>query len=127
MTQVSAYHRIVIKIGSAILVDTGTRKLREIWLTALARDIAALRRSGAQVTLVSSGAIALGRARLSLTGNLSLPQKQACAAAGQSLLTQAYERALGAQDIIAAQALLTLTNTEDRRQWLNARSRLDTL
>jgi len=127
MTQVSAYHRIVIKIGSAILVDTGTRKLREIWLTALARDIAALRRSGAQVTLVSSGAIALGRARLSLTGNLSLPQKQACAAAGQSLLTQAYERALGAQDIIAAQALLTLTNTEDRRQWLNARSTLDTL
>jgi len=127
MAQLSAYHRLVIKIGSAILVDTETGQLRENWLDALAQDIANLRKNGTQVTLVSSGAVALGRQRLSLTGILSLAEKQACAAAGQSLLTQAYERALGAQDIIAAQALLTLTNTEDRRQWLNARSTLETL
>ena len=127
MSQLSTYQRLVIKIGSAILVDADTGELREDWLNALARDIAALRASGTQVTLVSSGAVALGRQRLSLSGTLSLAEKQACASAGQSLLTRAYERVLGKQDIITAQALLTLNNTEDRRQWLNARSTLEKL
>ena len=127
MTDIFAYRRLIIKIGSAILVDTRSGQLREDWLKALTRDIAMLRASGTQIILVSSGAVALGRQRLSLSGVLSLAEKQACAAAGQSLLTQAYERALGAQNIIAAQALLTLTDTEDRRHWLNARSTLETL
>ena len=85
---------IVIKIGSAILVDGQTHALREDWLEALAEDLSAL--SDKRIVLVSSGAIALGRQRLDLYGkSLSLPQKQACAAAGQSSLTRAYEEALG--------------------------------
>lgn len=117
---------IVIKIGSAILVDGQTNALREDWLDALALDLAALR--GKRIVLVSSGAIALGRQRLALVGKtLTLAQKQACAAAGQSRLTRAYEDALGAQGMISAQALLTLNDTEDRRRWLNARSTLETL
>lgn len=117
---------IVIKIGSAILVDGQTHALREDWLEALAEDLSAL--SDKRIVLVSSGAIALGRQRLDLYGkSLSLPQKQACAAAGQSSLTRAYEEALGRRDIVTAQALLTLNDTENRRRWLNARSTLDTL
>jgi len=127
MANIAKYHRLIIKIGSAILVNAQTGQLRQDWLDALSRDIAALHQSGTQIILVSSGAIALGRQRLSLPHSLSLAQKQASAAAGQSLLTQAYERALGTQNIIAAQALLTLTDTENRRHWLNARTALDTL
>lgn len=117
---------IVIKIGSAILVDAKTHVLREDWLDALASDLSTL--TDKRIILVSSGAIALGRQRLSLIeAPLTLPQKQACAAAGQSSLTRAYEDALGRQGIVTAQALLTLNDTEDRRRWLNARSTLDTL
>lgn len=117
---------IVIKIGSAILVDGQTNALREDWLDALALDLVALH--GKRIVVVSSGAIALGRQRLALVGKtLTLAQKQACAAAGQSSLTRAYEDALGAQGMVSAQALLTLNDTEDRRRWLNARSTLDTL
>jgi len=120
--------RLVIKIGSAILVDVETGQLREDWLEALSNDIAALKKSGKDIVIVSSGAIALGRARLGLLGRkLSLAEKQACAAAGQSLLTRAYERALDAHKITTAQALLTLNDTENRRRWLNARSTLETL
>jgi glutamate 5-kinase len=117
---------IVIKIGSAILVDGETRSLRKDWLSALAQDLAELR--GKNIVLVSSGAIALGRQKLKLFGkSLSLPEKQACAAAGQSSLTRAYEEALGQYDLTTAQALLTLNDTENRRRWLNARSTLATL
>jgi len=117
--------RIVIKIGSALLVDHANGKLNQAWLTALCADIAAL---NTEVIIVSSGAIALGRNRLGLaSARLTLAEKQACAAAGQSLLTQAYEIGLGAYDIITAQALLTLNDSEDRRRWLNARSTLETL
>lgn len=117
---------IVIKIGSTILVDSKTHVLREDWLEALADDLSGLTEK--RIILVSSGAIALGRQRLSLFGkSLSLNQKQACAAAGQSSLTRAYEDALGRRGIITAQALLTLNDTEDRRRWLNARSTLETL
>ena len=116
---------IVIKIGSAILVDGKTHALREDWLDALATDLSVL--TNKQIVLVSSGAIALGRQRLELLGTLTLPQKQACAAAGQSSLTRAYEEALGKRGIVTAQALLTLNDTENRRRWLNARSTLNTL
>ena len=117
---------IVIKIGSAILVDGQTHALREDWLEALAADLSALAEK--RIVLVSSGAIALGRQRLKLFDkSISLPQKQACAAAGQSSLTRAYEDALGRQGRVTAQALLTLNDTENRRRWLNARSTLDTL
>ena len=117
---------IVIKIGSAILVDTETQTLREDWLAALAMDLSKL--DNKRIVLVSSGAIALGRQRLKLFGkSLSLPEKQACAAAGQTSLTRAYDDALGKYELMTAQALLTLNDTENRRRWLNARSTLDTL
>lgn len=117
---------IVIKIGSAILVDDDTHDLRVDWLSAFATDLASLTEK--RIVLVSSGAIALGRQRLKLFGkSLSLPEKQACAAAGQSSLTRAYDDALGRHGLLTAQALLTLNDTENRRRWLNARSTLDTL
>ena len=117
---------IVIKIGSAILVDSETQALREDWLDALADDLSQL--TDKRIVLVSSGAIALGRQRLDLLGKaLFLPQKQACAAAGQSSLTRAYDDALAKRGIVTAQALLTLNDTENRRRWLNARSTLETL
>ncbi len=128
MTDLSRYSRLVIKIGSALLVDETSGMLRTAWLDALAKDIGQLRANGTDIIIVSSGAIALGRKRLELLGKtLSLAEKQACASAGQSLLTQAYERALGQENIITAQALLTLNDTENRRRWLNARNSLETL
>ncbi len=120
--------RLVLKIGSALLVDAQTGLLRKDWLRALAADIHRLSGQGAEVILVSSGAVALGRGRLSLLRQaLTLTQKQACAAAGQSLLTRFYEAALSRHGLKSAQALLTLNDTEDRRRWLNARSTLETL
>ncbi len=117
---------IVVKIGSAILVDEKTQSLREDWLAALASDLAGM--NDKRIVLVSSGAIAMGRQRLKLfEPALSLPEKQACAAAGQSSLTRAYDDALGRHGLMTAQALLTLNDTENRRRWLNARSTLDTL
>jgi len=120
--------RIVLKIGSALLVDSQTHELRMEWLQGLCEDIANLKTVGKDIIIVSSGAISLGRARLGLTDKiLSLSEKQACAAAGQSQLTQSYERALNSHNITTAQALLTLNDTENRRRWLNARSTLETL
>ena len=119
--------RIVIKIGSSLLVDEDSGHLNTNWLASLAEDVNTLTKQGKQILIVSSGAIALGRTRLSLTGSLSLAQKQACAAAGQALLTQAYEAALKPHNLITAQALLTLKDTEDRRRWLNGRETLATL
>lgn len=128
MATLETSNRLIIKIGSAILVNSDTGSLRQDWLDSLSQDISSLKQAGKDIVIVSSGAIALGRARLNLLGRkLSLAEKQACAAAGQSLLTQAYEHALGAHNIITAQALLTLNDTEDRRRWLNARSTLETL
>ena len=122
----SHVQRIVIKIGSAILVDANTNRLRDTWLSALADDLSSF--ADKDIILVSSGAIALGRQRLGLQNqSLTLPQKQACAAAGQSRLTRAYDDALGAKGLMTAQALLTLNDTENRRRWLNARSTLNTL
>ena len=115
--------RVVVKVGSSLLVGE-EGELREAWLDALAADIVAL---GCEAMVVSSGAVALGRKRLGLSGALSLAEKQACAAAGQSRLTQGYERAFAAHDRVAAQALLTLDDTEVRRRWLNGRQTLETL
>ena len=121
-------NRIVIKIGSALLVDADNGTLKGQWLSHLSQDIARLKKLDKDIIIVSSGAIALGRARLNLLRqSLSLAEKQACAAAGQSLLTRAYEEVLDTHDIMTAQALLTLNDTENRRQWLNARSTLETL
>ena len=117
--------RLVIKIGSALLVDdTG---VRSGWLTTLAVDIAAQRRAGKDIILVSSGAVALGRKRLGLDGALKLEEKQAAAAAGQALLIDAWQQALGVHDLITAQLLLTLETMANRRSYLNARATLETL
>ncbi len=124
--------RIVLKIGSALLVDEATGKVRRPWLDALADDIAAARKRGQEVLIVSSGAIAVGRLHLGLTGGqgwrtLRLEEKQAAAATGQSRLTHAYEEALARHGITVAQVLLTYDDTEQRRKHLNARGTLGEL
>ncbi|MGB6230447.1 MAG: glutamate 5-kinase [Litorimonas sp.] len=126
MTSLSRYECIVVKIGSALLVEDGA--LRTTWLTRLCSEIADLCESGVKVVIVSSGAVALGCEALGLEPTkLTLPHKQACAAVGQSRLTRAYENGLSAFGIKTAQALLTLHDTEDRRGWLNAKATLKTL
>ncbi len=119
--------RIVLKIGSSLLVD-GEGRLRAAWLEAFARDVRALKDEGRDVIVVSSGAVALGRGVLGLgPGTLRLEEKQAAAAAGQVTLAHAYASALGGVDLACAQLLLTLDDTEDRRRYLNARATVDTL
>lgn len=119
---------VIVKIGSAILVDQETGEINQDWLKGLGQDIADLKTKNIRVLIVSSGAIALGRQRLGLGDrSLTLAQKQAAAAAGQALLTQAYEAVLAPHGLVTAQALLTLTDTEDRRRWINARETLSTL
>jgi glutamate 5-kinase len=120
--------RIVVKIGSSLLVDTASGTLKREWLEALADDIAALRTQGKEVVVVSSGAIALGRNALGLTkGALKLEDSQAAAAVGQIDLAHAYEDAFRARGLVAAQVLVTLGDTEERRRYLNARSTITTL
>ncbi len=122
--------RLVVKVGSALLVDEATAAHRAGWLAALAEDIAALRHAGTEVAVVSSGAIALGRMRLpSLPpkGRMRLEEKQAAAAAGQIALARAWEEALAPHGLSAAQVLLTLDDSEERRRYLNARATLETL
>ncbi|MAN74803.1 MAG: glutamate 5-kinase [Henriciella sp.] len=117
--------RIVIKTGSALIASKGTP--RQAWLDALAGDIAALRAAGKEVVWVSSGAVALGRPHLGKGSQKKLEEKQAAAALGQPLLMSAIASAFAPHGIKAAQALLTLEDTERRRRWLNARATLDTL
>lgn len=119
--------RIVVKIGSALLVDAETGQPARAWLDALAEDIDAARKGGARVVIVSSGAIALGRRVLGLARTLKLEEKQAAAAAGQARLMRAYEQAFERFNIPVAQALLTPDDTEVRRRWLNGRATLETL
>jgi glutamate 5-kinase len=127
LADITKARRIVVKIGSALLVGGGAP--REAWLGRMAGDLAALRRNGAQVIVVSSGAIALGAARLALPkgGRGSLADAQAAAAVGQIQLADLWSRALGAEGITAAQMLLTLGDLEDRRRYLNAAATLDRL
>ncbi len=120
--------RLVVKIGSALLVDDKTGAIRRQWLDALADDVAEIRKAGTEVLLVSSGAIAVGRRHLGLLdGGLKLEEKQAAAATGQIRLAHAYQETLARHDITVAQVLLTLGDTEERRRHLNARSTLSTL
>ena len=120
--------RLVVKIGSSLLVDAEAAALRATWLGQVAADIAGLRAAGTEVIVVSSGAIALARHRLGLTRRtLRLEEKQAAAAVGQIELAQAWSGALSARGLVAAQLLLTPGDTEDRRRYLNARATLSTL
>jgi glutamate 5-kinase len=120
--------RVVVKIGSALIVDAATAAPREAWLAGVAADIASLTARGVQVIVVSSGAIALARRKLNLNGaRLRLEEKQAAAAVGQIRLAQAWSEALSAHQLNAAQLLITLEDTEDRRRYLNARATLTTL
>lgn len=120
--------RIVVKIGSALLTDAESGALREAWLRALIDDVADLQAGGAQMVLVSSGAIALGRGILGLSAKaLRLEESQAAAAAGQVHLAHAYQAALAAKNLPCAQILLTLEDTEQRRRYLNARNTFNTL
>ena len=120
--------RVVIKIGSSLLVQPSTGRIHRSWLEALCEDIAHMRSRGQQVVLVSSGAIALGRRILNMNeGILRLEESQAAAAAGQVALAHAYSETLSASDLHVAQVLLTLSDTEQRRRYLNARNTLKTL
>ena len=119
---------LVVKIGSALIVDPEAAAPRAPWLDGMAADIAALRARGVGVIVVSSGAIALARRQLGLTQKrLRLEEKQAAASVGQIRLAQAWSEALSAHGLVAAQLLLTLGDTEDRRRYLNARATLRTL
>lgn len=120
--------RLVIKIGSALVVDPQKAAPRQEWLASVAADIAVLRKQGVAVSVVSSGAIALARHTLGLAGGpLRLAEKQAAAAVGQISLAQAWSNALSAHGLTAAQLLLTPEDTEDRKRYLNARATLNTL
>ena len=120
--------RVVVKIGSALLVDSKTGAIKASWLTSLIDDLAGARARGAEIIIVSSGAIALGRRTLGLAkGKLKLEQSQAAAAVGQIALAQAWAEALRTRNIVAAQVLVTLGDTEERRRYLNARATLSTL
>ncbi|WP_300436977.1 glutamate 5-kinase [uncultured Mameliella sp.] len=120
--------RVVVKIGSALLVDRVTGDLRRSWLDAIAEDIAALKARGADVVLVSSGSIALGRGILRLPPSvLPLEQSQAAAAVGQIHLARAWQEALAPHGLTTAQVLVTLEDSADRRRYLNSRATLETL
>jgi len=124
----SSARRIVIKIGSSLLTDAKTGALNRAWLSSLIDDVATLKTGGKQVILVSSGAIALGRKTLELpSGPLKLEENQAAASVGQIGLAHAYEETFRSAKLVAAQILLTLGDTEERRRYLNARSTMETL
>ena len=127
-TRIAEAKRIVVKIGSVLLVDDNSGTLHNAWLNSLGKDVAALRDRGHEVILVSSGAIALGRRYLGLkTGELKLEEKQAAAAVGMVRLAQSYQETLNKFDLSVAQILLTLDDSENRRRYLNARSTIMTL
>ncbi len=126
MASLSEARRLVVKIGSSLLVQNG--RLRVDWLRALAEDVAHLKSSGTDVVLVSSGSIALGRGALDMpAGELALEQSQAAAAVGQIRLARAYEEALAPHGITTAQVLVTLEDSTDRRRYLNSRATLEQL
>ncbi|MBN9318495.1 MAG: glutamate 5-kinase [Caulobacterales bacterium] len=126
--ELAAARRIVVKVGSALVVDPHTGAPNRAWLADFAADVARLRARGQSVLVVSSGAGALGRKRLGLARRAStLPEKQAAAAAGQSLLMRVWEEAFEPHGAACAQILLTRDDTEVRRRWLNGRATLETL
>ena len=124
----TATNRLVVKIGSALLVEERTGEIRHEWLNKLADDIANLKSRGKEVLIVSSGAIAVGSQHLGINQQiLKLEEKQAAAATGQIRLAHAYETALARHSITVAQILLSPSDTEERRRHLNARATLTTL
>lgn len=123
----SDYRRLVVKVGSSLLVDANGQ-LNRAWLETLANDIDALQKQGHEVLIVSSGAIAIGSSILGINKRRArLEDLQAAAAAGQVQLVHAYQEVLGAYEIPAAQILLTPGDTENRRRFLNARGTLGRL
>ncbi|MDZ4368637.1 MAG: glutamate 5-kinase [Afipia sp.] len=122
------FRRIVVKVGSSLLIDAAAGEVRTTWLAALAADIAKLHQAGKDVLVVSSGSIALGRSRLKLpAGLLKLEESQAAAAVGQIELARIWSGVLGHYGIGAGQILVTLQDTEERRRYLNARSTITKL
>ncbi len=123
-----AAKRLIVKIGSSLLVEPETGHVRRAWLNALADDIAEARARGQEVVVVTSGAVAVGRRPLGLPpGPLKLEEKQAAAATGQIRLAHAYQEALARHGLTVAQVLVTMDDSENRRRYLNARNTLETL
>jgi glutamate 5-kinase len=126
--QLNSFRRIVVKVGSSLLVDSSAGVLNRAWLSSLVADIAGLHKDKRDLLVVSSGAIAMGRAVLKLpAGPLKLEDSQAAAAVGQIALARSWSEELGAHKIAAGQVLLTLGDTEERRRYLNARETIDKL
>src|SRR5258708_36693403 len=126
--ELSQFRRIVVKVGSSLLIDSDAGEVRASWLAALAADIAKLHREGRDVLVVSSGSIALGRSRLKLPrGPLKLEESQGAAAVGQIALARIWSEVLDHHGIGAGQILVTLQDTEERRRYLNAGSTIATL
>ena len=119
--------RLIIKVGSSLLVDQDSGAIHRKWMDSLAADIALCRSRGQEIILVSSGAVAVGRRHLKLTPPLRLDEKQAAAATGQIRLAHAWQESLGAHGFTGAQILLTLEDSEDRQRYINARNTLETL
>jgi glutamate 5-kinase len=120
--------RLTVKVGSSLLVDPDSGALKAEWLQSLVDDLAGLQAQGAELLIVTSGAIALGRRVLKLpAGALRLEESQAAAAVGQIALARAWQQALQNHKMVAGQVLLTLADTEERRRYLNARATLSTL
>lgn len=125
---VATAKRLVVKIGSALLVNEETGALHQTWLDALCDDVATAHARGQEVVIVTSGAIGIGRGPLGMRGRkLRLEEKQAAAATGQMRLTHAYQNSLDRHGITVGQVLITLDDTESRRRYINARNTLDTL
>jgi glutamate 5-kinase len=128
VTPLEGARRLVVKIGSSILVDETRGEIRRDWLETLSDDVARLHKGGCEVVVVSSGAIRLGRTHFKLApGPLKLEESQAAAATGQIQLAHAYQEALARHGITVAQVLLTLDDSEERRRYLNARQTMATL
>lgn len=124
----AAFKRVTIKVGSSLLIDSDSGKLREDWLASLAVDIAALKAQGIEIIIVSSGAVSMGRRLLGLNAkSLPLDKLQAAASVGQIALSQAWRDALAQHDITTGQILITPNITEERRYYLNARTTINTL
>src|SRR3989449_4910503 len=122
------FGRIVVKVGSSLVIDSDAGEVRAAWLSALAADVARLHGEGRDILIVSSGSIALGRSRLKLPrGALKLEESQAAAAVGQIALARIWSEVLGHHGIGAGQILVTLQDTEERRRYLNARSTIGKL
>ncbi len=128
LPRLDQFRRIVVKVGSSLLVDRARGVVKRAWLHGLTDDLAALHRRGADILVVSSGAVALGRSVLGLPpGALKLEDSQAAAAVGQIALARIWAAALAEREIVAGQILVTWSDTEQRRRYLNARETLERL